>query len=98
MKKSVVFLFCLFIFGSQAVMADKVSSSKAILAAVDANKKLAKLGFEWRDTYKKIIGPAKKAWKKGEYDKAEKMAKKVMGLVALGKEQFKRSHNAKLIN
>ena len=40
MKKSVVFLVCLFVFGSTAMAADKKSSSQAILVAVDANKKL----------------------------------------------------------
>jgi len=98
MKKTVVFLLCLFVFGSQAIAADKKSSSEAILAAVDANKKLNKLGFEWRDTYKKIIGPAKKAWQKGKYDEAEKLAKKAIAFIKLGNEQFKRGHNAKLVN
>jgi len=97
MKKSVVFLLCLFVFGSNAMAADKKSSSQAIAAAVDANKKVAKLGFEWRDTYKKIIGPAKKAWKKGQYDTAEKLAKKALSFVKLGEAQFKSGSNASLI-
>jgi len=97
MRKSVVFLLCLFVFGSQAMAADKKSASQAILKAVDANKKLHKVGFEWRDTYKKLIGPAKKAWQKGDYDKAEKLATKALSFVKLGEAQFKRGQNADLI-
>lgn len=97
MKKSVIFLVCLFVFGSTAMAADKKSSSQAILVAVDANKKLNKLGFEWRDTYKKIIGPAKAAWQKGKYETAEKLAKKALGFVKLGEAQYKRGTNATLV-
>ncbi len=97
MKKSVVFLFCLFIFGSPAMAADKNSSSKTIQAAVDANKVLSKHGFEWRDTYKKIIGPAKKAWKKGDYAVADKLANKALSFIKLGEAQYKLGANAKLI-
>ncbi|VAW78604.1 hypothetical protein MNBD_GAMMA12-3165 [hydrothermal vent metagenome] len=98
MKNSVVFLLCLFVFGSNAIAADKKSSSQAILSAIDANKKLNKLGFEWRDTQKKILAPAKKAWDKGEYATAEKLANKALSFVKMGEEQVKVSATANLVS
>jgi hypothetical protein len=76
--------------------ADKQSASTAILKAIDADKKVTKLGFAWRDTFKVYIGPAKKAFREGKYDKAEALANDAIHVSDLAMGQYKRSKNAGL--
>ncbi len=54
--------------------ATKAQAGDAITQAVIENNKAAAAGFEWRDTYKKLLQPAKEAYRKGDYDKAVKLA------------------------
>jgi hypothetical protein len=53
----------------------KKDAAAAIGAAIQETNAAAKVQYEWRDTYK-IIGKAKKAYKKGDYAKAKKLAHK----------------------
>ncbi len=57
--------------GTQANSAD--DATRAIAAAQAATEKVAKVGYEWRDTGA-IIDNAKKAAEAKEYDKAAKLA------------------------
>lgn len=70
--------------GAQA--ADKKEAGDAIAQAVEAVSAAAKVRGEWRDSYK-MIGKAKKAYKKGDYDNALKLAKKAKAQGEMGKAQ-----------
>lgn len=72
---------------SPALAASQADASAAILEAVKANNEAHAAGFEWRDTYKKLLGPAKKAYKKGEYDQAVQLANKAAAHAKLGVQQ-----------
>lgn len=54
--------------------ADRDAASKTIGEAVRANLQVDALGFQGRDTYSKSIGPAKEAYREGNYTKAEHFA------------------------
>ncbi len=56
-----------------ALAADGASFKVAYEAAEAARKKAASVGYEWRDT-KKMLKKAKALAKKGDFDKAEKLA------------------------
>lgn len=66
--------------------ADKASAAKAINEAVQATIDAGKVKGEWRDTYK-TIGKAKEAYQKGDYEGAEKMAKKAKHQGEMGQHQ-----------
>lgn len=70
-----------------ALAASKSDASAAILDAIKMNNKAHAAGFEWRDTYKKLLGPAKKAYRKGDYDKAVALADKAKSHAQLGLQQ-----------
>lgn len=70
-----------------ALAASKNEASAAIVEAVKANNQARAAGFEWRDTYKKLLGPAKAAYKKGDYDQAEALANKAAAHATLGLQQ-----------
>jgi histidyl-tRNA synthetase len=57
------------------VSADEKSFNAAYEAAESARKKAASLNYEWRDTGK-MLKKAKKSADKGDYETAEKLAKK----------------------
>jgi len=78
--------------GAQA--ADKQEAANAILEAVKLNNEAAAAGFEWRDTYKKLLGPAKEAYRKGDYDKAKALADTARSHAKLGLQQAQQAANA----
>lgn len=78
----------------QAFAASKAEAGDAIVAAVKLNNEARAAGFEWRDTYKKLLGPAKEAYQKGEYDKAAKLANKAKANAKLGLQQAQIAQNA----
>jgi len=96
MRKTALALSLALISATSVVMADatKQNASKAIYDAISANNKVAQQGYEWRDTYKKLLGPAKQAYQKGEYDKAIKLANTAKSHATLGMEQAKQKANA----
>lgn len=100
MKKLALLLPLLLAFSApsvQAAKATKADAQKAILAAVLENNKARKARFEWRDTYKKLLGPAKKAYKEGDYDKAVKLSNTAIAHAKLGQAQAKSQAKADLI-
>ncbi len=78
--------------------ASQSDAAAAITAAVVKNNEAQKAGFEWRDTYKKLLGPAKKAYQKGDYAKAVKLANTAKAHAELGLTQAKVASNADLHN
>ena len=70
-----------------ALAAGKNEASAAILDAVKMNNEARAAGFEWRDTYKKLLGPAKEAYRKGDYDKAQSLANEAATHAKLGLQQ-----------
>lgn len=74
--------------------ATKEEAGNAITEAVVANNKVSAAGFEWRDTYKKLLKPAKEAYKKGDYDTAVKKAKTAKAHAELGLVQAEAGKNA----
>jgi len=78
--------------------ATQSEAAAAITAAVMKNNEAQKAGFEWRDTYKKQLGPAKQAYQKGDYDKAIKMANKAKAHAELGLTQASKAGGAGLQN
>jgi len=52
----------------------QADAEAAIMAAEHSTNRAAKVGHEWRDTRKKVIGKAKDALKAGDYDGAVKLA------------------------
>ena len=101
MKKTVIAATMALMLGSTTAFAaasDQQAASKAIFDAVAANNKVAKMGFEWRDTYKHLLGPAKKAYHKGDYAEAIKLANTAKAHAELGMQQAKMSPDAHLHN
>jgi len=99
MKKTAIAATLILALGSSAAFAaSQKDASNAIFEAVSANSKAAKMGFEWRDTYKKLLGPAKKAYKKGDYAKAVALANKAKSHAKLGMVQAKTAKSADLHN
>ena len=89
MKKTLVALSLAATLASTAAFAEvtRQQAGDAITQAVIANNKVSAAGFEWRDTYKKLIQPAKAAYKKVDYDKAFKLAEKARAHAELGMKQ-----------
>ena len=99
MKKTALTAALVMILGSSAAFAapSQKDASNAIFEAVVANNKVAKIGFEWRDTYKKLLGPAKKAYKKGDFTKAVKLANTAKEHAKLGMAQAGKAGNVGLV-
>ncbi len=96
MKKFAYALPLLAVFAAPTVLAaSQQEASEAILHAVKLNNQAHAAGFEWRDTYKKLLGPAKKAYHKGDYDKAEELASKAASHAQLGIQQAAVADQAK---
>lgn len=95
MKKTAFALSLALLAGSSAAIAEtsQQDASKAILDAVSTNNQVAAKGFEWRDTYKKLLGPAKKAYQEGQYDKALELANTAKSHAMLGLSQAEQSAN-----
>ncbi|NOY66656.1 MAG: hypothetical protein GXP13_04510 [Gammaproteobacteria bacterium] len=100
MKKTALTAALAMILGSSVAFAapSQKDAANAIFEAVSANNKAAKIGFEWRDTYKKLLGPAKKAYKKGNYGKAVKLANTAKAHAKLGVVQAGKASGADLIS
>jgi len=99
MKKTVLIASLALALGSSTAFAGATAkqAAAAINDAVMANNKAASIGFEWRDTYKKLLGPAKKAYKKGDYDKAMKLSATAKSHAELGMIQADMGKNADLV-
>ncbi len=95
MKKTAFALSMALILGTSSAIADasKQDASNAIQDAISANNKAAEKGFEWRDTYKKLLGPAKKAYQDGQYEKAISLANTAKSHALLGLSQAEQSAN-----
>ena len=65
----------LVVWAGATVAADEKSFNAAYVAADSARKKAASMNYEWRDTGK-MLKKAKEAADKGDYETAEKLAKK----------------------
>lgn len=92
MRKLMLALPLALVLSAPAVhAASQQEAAKAITEAVVANNKASKAGFEWRDTYKKLLGPAKKAYKDGDYAKAVKLSNTAKAHAELGLEQAQRA-------
>ena len=63
------------------------NAEEALKAAINANNKVAEMGFEWRDTRKTLLNPAQKAIKAGDYDKAIELANTALSHAELGMKQ-----------
>jgi hypothetical protein len=89
MKKTVLALSLALATVPTAILADasQKEASNAIYEAVTANNKVAATGFEWRDTYKNLLGPAKQAYAKGDYHKAVQLANSAKSHAQLGLSQ-----------
>jgi argininosuccinate lyase len=92
-KKALLAAVVLTLSMGSAHAATQAEAANAIAAAVDATLAAAKVGGEWRDTYK-MIGKAKAAYKKGKYDDAVKLANKCKAQGELGQAQAKAEANA----
>ncbi|GMR07476.1 MAG: hypothetical protein BMS9Abin26_0479 [Gammaproteobacteria bacterium] len=79
---------------SAEAAATRKQAADAIFSAVNKTLEAAKAGGEWRDTYKKVIGKAKDAYKKGEYDSAVKLANKAERQSINGIKQVRAGANA----
>jgi hypothetical protein len=94
MKKIALIAALAFMLGSANVIAaDKKAASEAINAAVKEVNAAAGVHYEWRDSYK-TIGKAKKAYKKGDYAKAMKLANKARKQGELAQIQAKAEAHA----
>ena len=79
-----------------AMAASQADAARAITEAVVKNNAARKAGFEWRDTYKKLLGPAKQAYRKGDYDRAVKLANTARAHAELGLAQARQAARADL--
>ena len=79
---------------STAFAASKADAEKAIADAKAATSAAKKVGFEWRDTDKKLIKKAEAAMKKGDYNTALKLAKEAKAQSELAQQQAKDQANA----
>lgn len=102
MKKLAYVVPFVALFSASVAMAEDAKAptakdaSSAIFEAVTMNNKANKSGFEWRDTYKKLLGPAKHAYQKGDYAKAIELANKAKAEAELGLHQAKMADGADL--
>lgn len=79
---------------SAAHAAGKAEAAAAINEAVKLNQQAHDAGFEWRDTYKNLIGPAKEAYRKGDYDKAQALAETARSHAKMGLQQAEQAAKA----
>jgi len=87
MKKTAFIAAIALSFAATTVSANtKVDAANAITAAGDAVTAAAAVKGEWRDSWK-TIGKAKKAYKKGDYATAAKLANKAKNEGINGKKQ-----------
>jgi hypothetical protein len=94
MKKTAFFAAIALSFAAATVSANtKADASKAILEAGNAVTAAAAVKGEWRDSWK-TIGKAKKAYKKGDYATAMKLANKAKNEGINGKKQAEAEKNA----
>lgn len=95
MRKRILMAILACTLPSMTVLADsRTDASEAIHSAVLANNQAAAKGFEWRDTYKKLLGPAKQAYQKGDYQRAIDLANTAKSHAELGLEQAKQASMA----
>jgi opacity protein-like surface antigen len=95
MKKTVLALPVLFACALPAAHAATAQkANQAVYDAVQANLQVKEAGFLWRDTYTKLIGPAKAAYREGSYDKALNLAMEAKAHAELGMQQARQSKDA----
>jgi len=95
MKKLVYVLPLVAMFSATAATAaTQQDAANAIVSAVQANNQVSQKGFEWRDTYKKLLGPAKKAYRSGKFDEAVALADKAKAEANQAMNQYQASFNA----
>jgi len=95
MKKLVYVLPLVAMFSATAATAaTQQDAANAIVSAVQANNEVGQKGFEWRDTYKKLLGPAKKAYHNGKFDEAVALADKAKAEADQAMNQYQASFNA----
>ena len=90
MKKiAIIVAAACMIAGTSAIAApSKKGASAAVQAAVSSIESAKKDGGEWRDSYK-TLGKAKKAYRKGDFATATKLANKAKRQGTMGKAQAK---------
>ena len=98
MKKLAVLASATLLLAATGVQANENAAAKkdaanAINNAVKATLDAAKAKGEWRDTFK-TIGKAKKAYQKGDYATAKKLADKATFQGEMGQKQAKAEKNA----
>ncbi|MEJ2346712.1 MAG: hypothetical protein P8090_15135 [Gammaproteobacteria bacterium] len=93
-KLAYVLPFVAILAAPGAFAATRHDAAQAILKAVQANDQARSVGYEWRDTYKKLLGPAKQAYRKGDYDKAVRLADAAGQHAELGMAQYQANLNA----
>ena len=82
------------IAGTSAIAApSKKDAASAVQAAVKSIEAAKAVRGEWRNSYK-ILGKAKKAYKKGNYAKAAKLANQAKREGIMGKAQAKAEAHA----
>ncbi len=82
------------IAGTSAIAApSKKGAAAAVQDAVKSIESAKKARGEWRDSYK-ILGKAKKAYRKGDYKTATKLANKAKRQGIMGKAQAKAEAHA----
>jgi len=85
---------CMAVSGATFAKApSKKDTSAAVQAAVKSVEAAKAVRGEWRDSYK-ILGKAKKAYRKGDMAKAMKLAKQVQRQGKMGKAQALAEANA----
>ncbi|NIP72964.1 MAG: hypothetical protein GWO16_08025 [Gammaproteobacteria bacterium] len=71
--------------------ATKKDAGEMIQRALTARQQADELGFAWLHTHEKLIQPAKKAHRKGDYDRAAALAERALRQAELGKAQYNRA-------
>lgn len=98
-KLSMLLAAAMLAMSSSAFAASKADAAKAIAEANAANDAAKKLGFEWRDVRwkkakKPLLKQAEDAMKKGDYNKAVKLANEAKKHGELAQQQAKAEANA----
>jgi HEPN domain-containing protein len=74
----------------------KADAESAILAAEQATDRAASVGFEWRDTRKKLLDKAAEAVTAGDYDKAVALANQAKHQSQMAYQQYLDQKDAKV--
>ncbi len=74
----------------------QADAQSAIQAAEQATDRAASVGFEWRDTRKKLLDKAAEALKAGEYDKAVELANQAKFQSEMAYQQYLDQKDAKV--